>query len=221
MYPLKENMALLAPLEKKKECLKPLDSKQVESLICGDYIEKHYSFFVLPDGDVLDCRHPLPLTHLGVTDTIYENIDEFVLQPELKHLKLEESVIFDQVPGAEQIRSTASAKDKVIRRMIANNPALAPHQSRVGIYVSDDEVLAQDLGWVKIVIFKDRNYTEMVVKIPNRMVNGRGLRGAQKATVVEIAELVGLDPEEVMFDAMERDKMFEREMCGIMDRTIK
>lgn len=220
MYPLKENMALLAPIEKKKECLKPLDSKQVESVICGDYIEKHFSFFVLPDGDVLDCRHPLPLTHLGVTDMIYEHADEFVADPELKHLKLEESAVFDSAPGAEQIRSTASAKDKIIRRMVTNNPALAPHKSRVGIYVSDDEVLTQDLGWVKIVIFKDRNYTEMVVKIPNRMVNGKGLRGVQKSTIVEIAEMVGLDPEQVMFDTMERDKMFEQEMTGIMERRI-
>lgn len=220
MYPFKENQDVNLPLTEKMASLKPYTIEEITESI-ETSVDKHFSFFVLPDGDVLDCRRPLYLTHLGVTDMIYENIDALSLMPECKHLKLEESAVFDRVEGPEQVRSTASAKDKLVRRLVKNMPSLFPARQQVGIYIADDEVLAQDLGWVKIVVFKDRNYTQMVVRIPNYTINGRTLKGAQRASITDIAESFGLDSEEVMQDALERNKLLTTEFGIISDRTIR
>ena len=73
MYPFKENQDVNLPLTEKMASLKPYTIEEITESI-ETSADKHFSFFVLPDGDVLDCRRPLYLTHLGVTDMIYENI---------------------------------------------------------------------------------------------------------------------------------------------------
>lgn len=211
MYPFRKLEEM--PFEEKLVSLKPYEIDEIEKSV-ADGFDKHYSFFILPDGSLLDCRRPIDITHLGVTDMIYDNIDALKNDPRFEYLKLSESAIFDS--GAEGMpKATATAKQMLLRRLVIQNPQLMPCFAETARYVQDDEVLAHDLGWVKVVIMKDRNFSTMVARIPNHMINGRTLKGTQKSVITDLAEIFGLDPKDIMDDTIERNNLLTREF-GIM-----
>ena len=215
----------------------------------------HYSFYILPDGSFLDCRQPLDITHLGLTDYMCKHpaeINEFDLNnPKIKLIveglkkyfletknargyecllskdpEIVKSTVFDfygftdsAMLGGENMddarEATLAAKNRLLERLLTRRPDLAEHKEEVGRLIPEDEVLAHDLGWIKVVIMMDRNYSQMVVRIPNEEMNGKKVTRAQLAVIEQIAKFYGFEPKDVLDDALIRDELITREFTFI------
>ncbi len=221
----------------------------------------HYSFYIMPDGGFLDCRQPLDLTHLGLTDFICKNsatLNEFDLNNPmikqivdgLKQYYLEtrnargyecllssnpetvKQAVFEYYgfndsatlsgKNMDDARdATLAAKNRLLTKLLNRRPDLASHKEAVGRLIPEDEVLAHDLGWIKVVVMMDRSFNQMVVRIPNEDMNGKRVTRAQLAVIEQIAKFYGFEPKEILEDAMIRDDLITREFEFIKGNTPK
>ncbi len=153
----------------------------------------HYSFYILPNGDIIDCRKPVVLSHIGMCEFIYENIEQLSSMPEFNFLKLNDSILFK--PGNEQYYKCAGAvKYAIVSDIVKRKPALRSRASGVGTYISDDSLLLHDLGWVKVVAEGVGAHMHFAIQTPTESVNGRTVTRLQGDSAKEIAELFGCEP---------------------------
>ena len=219
----------------------------------------HYSFYIMPDGGFLDCRQPLDITHLGLTDFICKNsatLKEFdlnnpiikqivdglkqyflesrnargyecllssnpetVKQAVFEYYGFSNSTVLDGENMDDARDATIAAKTRLLERLLTRRTDLAGHKEEVGRLIPEDEVLAHDLGWIKVVIMMDRSYSQMVVRIPNEEMNGKKVTRAQLAVIEQIAKFYGFEPKDVLDDAMIRDDLITREFTFIKGST--
>ncbi len=179
----------------------------------------HYSFYILPNGDVIDCRKPVVLSHIGLCEFVYENIEDLAQNPELSQLKLSDSVLFK--PGNEQYFKCAGAvKYALVTDIVKRKPALRPRANGVGTYISDDSLLLHDLGWVKVVAEGVGAHMHFAIQVPTESVNGRTATRLQCDTAREIAELFGCDPNFEWRKAVQEAQKLGEDIDKLADFTM-
>ncbi len=207
----------LYTFERKLSSLIPYEIKDIELSVLNGY-KHHYAFYVLPNGDLLDCERTSGLDHLGVTDFVYQNIHTLKDNPTFDYLKLDKSLSLSAFHGLKPC--TYTAKQMLIRNMMQKNPTMKPFYPDLERLIPDDEILSHDLGWGKIVILKNHDFNSMVVTLPNKIINDRCVKETQVDTIRKTAEIFGFDKNDVWEDTKDRNRILTSELSAIANRGM-
>lgn len=137
MYPFRKNDEL--PWQEQLCVLKPFDIDRAtrSSNFSSDGIQyayllredgrnyNHYSFFILPDGrSCLDCRHPLDVTHLGLTDLLCQHcadLREFNLNnPFIKQIVEQLKAYFLEIKDVRNYEGLLSSNPQTVKETVYN-----------------------------------------------------------------------------------------------------
>lgn len=155
------------------------------------------SLYITPNGDIIDCRS-LTGSHISFTGFVYKNLDMFKdIQDELGY-KVYESLLQDK----KFSDMTDLAVCKEVRKELVKNTGLNPNnpeQSRLiseaSMFISDDDLLVHDMGFIKVGIIPRMG--SLAICTPAFSFNGHKVTSAQQSTVADIADFFYFDEVEV------------------------
>lgn len=152
----------------------------------GDF-KRHVSLYILPNGDIIDCRYPKDVKHIGIADMIYGNFARVCEIDKNNELKVHSSAL--KKYDVREI-SLSNVQTALIRNtgVCARNPEHAMETQKLKEYLSDDDLLVHDLGYVKFLIM---GRGDLHITLPNRNINGKYVKGMQLDTINDIAALCG------------------------------
>ena len=155
------------------------------------------SVYITPGGDIFDCRGMVG-SHTDFTDMVYRNLsmlgditDEFG------------NKIYDSVMGDKDVvaKSKVEACSQVRERLIEGiglqeeDPRqLELLESRL-LYTADDDLLVQDLGFIKVGLIPKLG--SMAICVPSSGIHGHRPTGAQRATLFDIAQFHFYDYDDI------------------------
>ena len=205
--------------ETKLQNLKILPVKQVLEDIYKYPNETHRSYYVLPNGDLIDCRRVVALNHEKMAYFVYEELDRLLEEPGLEELKLKDSILLR--PGNEQYFKCANAvKHALVTQIVRQKPALYQRASGVAMMLGDESLLLHDLNLTRVVIEKHGLQTYFAVQVTSLGINGKAPTGAQCDSVVQIAEMFGKDGKEVWRNAVNDARKLEEDISKMADHTM-
>ena len=155
------------------------------------------SIYITPGGDILDCRGFVG-SHTDFTDLVYKNlsmisdtVDEFG------------NKVYDSVMGDNDVvaNTKVEACSKVRSKLLENigfdmqDPRQRELVESVALYIADDDLLVQDLGFIKLGLIPKLG--SMAICVPTKGIHDHKPTGAQRATLFEVAEFHFYDYEDI------------------------
>ncbi|MBR2467553.1 MAG: hypothetical protein IKB42_00715 [Clostridia bacterium] len=176
-------------------------AKRYESYSYFEDSRRHVSLYILPNGDILDCRFPKDVKHIGITDMIYGNFAKVRELDKQNELRLDTSALNKY--NVKEI-SLKSVQDALIRNtgVCARNPQHSKEVLMLHEFLSDDDLLVHDLGYVKFLIM---GRGDLHITLPNRSINGKYAKGMQLDTIKDIASLCGAHNVEDIIEEQRRE----------------
>ncbi len=201
-------------------------TKNIEPLTCNQYADRllrlygigdyknHISLYILPSGDIIDCKYPKNVKHIGFTDMIYGNFASIREQECFADLKVNSSAL---VKYNCRDFSLPVVQEALIRNtgVCAKNPAHKKAVDELKVYLSDDDLLVHDMGYVKFLIM---GRDSLFLTLPNQSINGKHVKGAQLDTVKSIASMCSINNYE---DIIENSKRNNNALSIMLNRTVK
>lgn len=155
------------------------------------------SIYITPGGDILDCRGFVG-SHTDFTDLVYKNlamisdtVDEFG------------NKVYDSVMGDNDVvaNTKVEACSKVRGKLLENigfdmqDPRQRELVESGALYIADDDLLVQDLGFIKLGLIPKLG--SMAICVPAKGIHDHKPTGAQRATLFEVAEFHFYDYEDI------------------------
>lgn len=162
-------------------------AKRYENYSYFEDVRRHVSLYILPNGDILDCRFPKDVKHIGITDMIYGNFAKVRELDKNNDLRLDTSALNKY--NVKEV-SLKSVQDALIRNtgVCARNPQHSKEVLMLHEFLADDDLLVHDLGYIKFLVM---GRGDLHITIPNRSINGKYAKGMQLDTVKELAAMCG------------------------------
>lgn len=200
-------------------------TKNIEPVTCNQYADRllrlygigdyknHVSLYILPNGDIIDCKYPNNVKHIGFTDMIYGNFASIREQEQYADLKLNGSSL---VKYNCRDFSLPVVREALIRNtgVCAKNPKHKNAVDELKVFLADDDLLVHDLGYVKFLIMgRDR----LFLTLPNYNINGKHVKGMQLDTIKDIASMCSINNYE---DVIENAKHSNNKLSIMLNRTV-
>lgn len=197
--------------------IQPLSCKQYSERLLklysvGDY-RMHISLYILPNGDIIDCRYPKNIKHLGFTDMIYGNFADIKNADINNELGLNKSAL-----SKYNVREFGLpiVKEALIRNagVCAKNPEHKQIAEELKLFLADDDLLVHDLGYVKFLIMGRDN---LYLTLPNFNINDKYAKPIQMDTVKYVASMCSINNYE---DVIENSKFNNNKLSLVLKHTI-
>ena len=142
------------------------------------------SFYISPDGRVLNCRYPnVNLNHSLVAKQVYNNLDKLT---EIKNKHGDK--LFNSCVG-----NNCEIKD--VRSRLMDNAGFKNvdevlYSSVPLNYLHDDEVICHDMGFVKVLIRLDT--MQFYTVLPLAIFNDKYMTATQESAIIDISSAFGI-----------------------------
>ena len=159
--------------------------------LSSDTRPRQLSFYITPWGNIINCRHPYNLGHIDMSKKIYGCIKDLENTPEPDNPNIypyKKSIAFTQDQEEFSFSNITNLLLSALPFDVNAPENKDIKNDLINHQLNDDELLCQDLGFVKLV--KLSNFYE--VFIPNPLFRGHTIKEAQKDTLIDIAEILGL-----------------------------
>lgn len=195
--------------------VKPITVKEFTKKLVNSPINM-MSIYILPNGDVLDCRSS-NLNHTSFTDIVYQNL------PDLQNIKTSlENKVYDSVAESKDMSNmTNIERCELVKKSLIdnvnvdhNNPEYSKILENLGNGIADDDLLVHDIGFVKMGILNANQHISFCT--PCACFHGHRPTKLQKDTAFELADFFFYDYAEYSADYREACRVGEE-----IDRKIE
>lgn len=143
-------------------------------------INYHYSIYITPKGDILDCGYPCNLGHNDFSEKVYSSLDILPENPFNSCLR-NQKFTFKEIPYL--LEHTFN-----LQCIYSENIKLYWNINKV--LLGTEDRICQDMGFVKVSI--NNQFKTFEIVIPNSIFNKK-VTGAQQETLEQISDLFNID----------------------------
>lgn len=195
--------------------VKPITVKEFTKKLVNSPINV-MSVYILPNGDVLDCRSS-NLNHTSFTDVVYQNLSDLQNIKTTGENKLYDSVVENKdMSNMTNIERCELVKKSLINNVNVdqNNPTYSKMLENLGNKIADDDLLVHDMGFVKMGILNTNQHISFCT--PCASFHGHRPTKLQKDTAFELADFFFYEYADYSTDYREACKVSEE-----IDRKIE
>ena len=155
------------------------------------------SIYITPGGDILDCRGFVG-SHTDFTDLVYRNLSMISDITDEFGNKVYDSAMGDSdVVANTKVEACSKVRNKLLDHIgfDMTDPKQRELVESGALYIADDDLLVQDLGFIKLGLIPKLG--SMAICVPASGIHGHKPTSAQRATLFEVAEFHFYDYEDI------------------------
>ena len=187
----------------------------------------HESLYIAPNGKIIDCKYPnLTGSHIQTTQLFYKNIYELANSDEYKDLNIKKSYAYPE--REDYIARIIQIKDKLKQNAkldFVNNKFSTNEYSQEEIFIEhinsllkDDDLIVQDLGFIRLMCMKENFNTHIAVTIPVPILKGKSYTANQMDTIKQIENILEIYG---ICEEVEKLDIYNKKMAQQIDRYVK